>query len=272
MKNEEKKVIVIIPARNESQFLGSTLDALKNQILLPYRIIVVNDGSTDNTHDIAKKFGVQVTDLSDRGFRATGRPILAGVINKGLEAIQENECQYVMILGADHILPLDYISKIVEIMEHNKKIVIASGVISGESQRDTAPRGSGRLVRYDFWKKLGLQYPSWYGYESYLVYKALVNSHEVKIVREAISSSQRPTGKRTDYRSYGKAMRALGYHPLYAIGRTLLALKNNPKGSLQMILGYMDYNIKKYDLAPEVCKLQSSEIKKKISSAFRRKK
>jgi glycosyltransferase involved in cell wall biosynthesis len=269
LKNKEKRIIVVIPARNESEFLGHTLDALKKQTLVPYRIILVNDGSTDDTSDIARKFNVEVFDVDDRGFRATGQPILANVINRGLENILDNECQYIMILGADHIIPANYISKIITIMEKNDSLVIASGVIKGESQRDTSPRGSGRIIKYDFWKKLGLRYPCWYGFESYIVYNALVNSYQVKVVRDVIGWSQRPTGKTTNYKNYGKAMRALGYHPLYLLGRIILTVKNNPKGALKMISGYLDLSVKKYNIASDVHKLQSIEIKRKIISKFK---
>lgn len=269
MKNKEKKIIALIPARNENKFLENTLNALTKQTLVPHKIIVINDGSTDNTSDIAKKFNVNVIELEDRGFRATGQPVLANVINKGLENVLTDECQYIMILGADHILSQNYISKIISIMEENESLVIASGIIHGESQSDDSPRGSGRIIKYDFWKKLGLQYPSWYGFESYIVYKALVKSYQVKVIRDAIGWSQRPTGKTTNYNSYGKAMRALGYHPLYAIGRIILTLKNNPKEAVKMTLGYLDFSIKKYDIASDVSKLQLIEIKRKIISTFK---
>ncbi|MGI9565896.1 MAG: hypothetical protein ACR2LL_02635 [Nitrosopumilus sp.] len=39
-----------------------------------------------------------------------------------------------MILGADHILPPNYISKIAVEMDQNNLLVIASGVIKGEAQ------------------------------------------------------------------------------------------------------------------------------------------
>jgi glycosyltransferase involved in cell wall biosynthesis len=270
--NEQKiKTTVIIPARNESNFLGSTLDALKHQTFQSDRIVVVNDGSTDNTSDVAKSFNVDVIDLPDRGYRATGKPILADVINKGLESIKNNECKYILILGSDHVLSPDYVSKIIEIMEQDDQTVIASGIIKGEPQRDTSPRGSGRVVRYDYWKKLGLQYPLGYGFESYIVYKALVNCFNVRVIRNAISWSQRPTGKTTNYRNYGKAMKSLGYHPLYAMGRIALTLKHNPKNAIHMTLGYFERNTKKYDIASKVCKFQSGEIKKKIKLIIRSK-
>ena len=268
MRDIDKKIIGIIPARNESDFLRKTLDGLKNQTLPLTRIILVNDGSTDDTADIAKKFDVEILNLKNRGFRATGEPVLAEVINKGLKTIRENECQYIMILGADHVLSSDYVSRIVKEMENND-LVIASGIINGESQRDTSPRGSGRIVRYDFWKKNGLEYPCWYGFESYLVYKALIEDYRISVVRSVNSWSQRKTGKTTNYKNYGKAMRALGYHPLYAMGRILFTFFKNPKSSIDMFIGFLDFSVKKYDIAPDVHALQSIQLKQKLFPKFK---
>ena len=268
MRDTEKKIIGIIPARNESEFLGKTLDGLKNQTLPLTRIILVDDGSTDDTANIAKKFEIEILNLKNRGFRATGEPILAEVINKGLKKIHENECQYIMILGADHVLSSDYVSIIIKEMEEND-LVIASGIIDGEPQRDTSPRGSGRIIRYDFWKKHGLEYPSWYGFESYIVYKALVENYKINVIRSAHSWSQRKTGKTTNYKNYGKAMRALGYHPLYAMGRILFMLFKNPKSSIEMFFGFLDFSVKKYDIASEVHTFQSIQLKQKLFPKFR---
>ena len=262
LSHDKKKIAVIIPARNESKFITNTIEGLKKQKLSPDRIIVVNDGSSDNTSDIAKQLQTEVVDLNDRGYRATGKPILAEVINKGLEKILHENYDYVMILGADHVISPDYILKIVDAMEQNELLAIASGVISGESEKDNSPRGSGRIVKYEFWKKLGLQYPLWYGFETYVVYKARIESYQVKVFQDATGWSQRPTGKTTDYTSYGKAMQALGYHPLYALGRIILTFKKNPLGSLRMFFGYLDITVKKYDIASEVSKLQWIDIKR----------
>ena len=45
---------VIIPARNEGQQIGALLESLKNQTLLPKKIIVCDDNSTDNTSELVK--------------------------------------------------------------------------------------------------------------------------------------------------------------------------------------------------------------------------
>jgi glycosyltransferase involved in cell wall biosynthesis len=50
------KVAVVMRAYNEEQFIEKSLISLLNQNFLPYRIIVVNDGSSDRTSEILKSF------------------------------------------------------------------------------------------------------------------------------------------------------------------------------------------------------------------------
>ena len=44
---------IIIPAYNEEAFIGLTLQSLISQTVLPKKVVVVNDNSTDNTAKIA---------------------------------------------------------------------------------------------------------------------------------------------------------------------------------------------------------------------------
>ena len=56
----DKKVSVIIPARNEEQNLPYLLDSLHRQTYKPYEIIVIDDFSEDKTEEIARRHHVQV--------------------------------------------------------------------------------------------------------------------------------------------------------------------------------------------------------------------
>ncbi|WP_304223601.1 glycosyltransferase family A protein [Gracilinema caldarium] len=56
---------VIIPARNEEQRLGPLLESLQNQTFTPYEVIVVDDGSTDETAVLARRFGCRVVQPAD---------------------------------------------------------------------------------------------------------------------------------------------------------------------------------------------------------------
>lgn len=57
---KQRKLSVIIPARNEEYNLPHLLDSLKSQTVQPYEIIVVDDDSDDRTKQIAESYGVKV--------------------------------------------------------------------------------------------------------------------------------------------------------------------------------------------------------------------
>jgi len=250
MKNVKGRVATIIPARNEEQFIGETLTALLNQDIDDNYIIVVNDGSEDKTKEVVDSFPyIELINIENRGFDAQGTPILARVINQGLEKlVSEVSYDYIMILGSDHILPSNYIRKIVDHMDHNRDIAICSGQIKGEKSK--VPRGSGRIVRSDFWKTIGLQYPLKFGFETYLLIKAQQLGYRIDVLNDLISLTSRPTRKsykKETYISYGKSLRALGYIQLYSVGRIGLISLKNPKGAFYMLQGYTSSDIEFYE-------------------------
>ena len=273
MTNKNKpKVAVIIPARNEEKNLPHTLNALLSQTKKPEIIIVVDDGSRDNTAEVAKSFGCVVVKRPDRKYRATGMPILAKVINSGLNYLKRKNIpiDYVMILGADHILSLNYLEEIVARMEKSKDIAITSGVIKGERVSSTDPRGSGRVVKFDFWESIGLKYPVNFGWESYLIYKAKSMGYKVKVYKDLETSVLRPTGKFTKYLDYGRAMRCMGYPFIYVLARTAITSTKNPKAAIKMLAGYFGSCIYKYsDIALFVNKLKKRELLQEINEMIK---
>jgi glycosyltransferase involved in cell wall biosynthesis len=232
-----QRVAAVIPARNEENFIDKTLAALFDQHTRPGRVIVVNDGSTDRTAKVAAAAGAEVVDMPDRGYNVQGTPVLAGVINRGLEQLQKrgygSNNDYVLILGADHVLPPHYITTVLDAMSVDRGLALCSGVIAGE--RSIVPRGSGRVVRTDFWQSIGFRYPENYGFETYLVLKAQLQGYRVQVLRDLVTRTQRKTGrnyKNSVYISYGKSLKALGYSRLYSIARIGLISMKNPKGGL----------------------------------------
>lgn len=57
----EPRVSVIIPAFNRAGMIGHALDCLLGQTLPPHQVIVVDDGSSDETAAVARGFGPRVT-------------------------------------------------------------------------------------------------------------------------------------------------------------------------------------------------------------------
>ncbi|MBP3891869.1 MAG: glycosyltransferase family 2 protein [Solobacterium sp.] len=58
------KVSVIVPCYNSAKTVEKTLDSLRNQTLKELEIIVVNDGSTDNTEQVLMTYQAQYPDCN----------------------------------------------------------------------------------------------------------------------------------------------------------------------------------------------------------------
>lgn len=89
------KVSVIIPAYNSQQFIAQTLDSLLGQTLKDIEVVIVNDGSTDNTQQIideyAEKYDIFVPYEQENSGVSAAR-------NFGLEKATG---EYVVFLDAD---------------------------------------------------------------------------------------------------------------------------------------------------------------------------
>ena len=105
---------IIIPAHNEEEFLESTLQSFVDQTLLPNKIIIVNDGSTDGTQRIIDSFSNQYSfiegvQLNSSSLHEPGSKVI-NAFNRGYESIKER----FDLLGkfdADIILPPNYFER-----------------------------------------------------------------------------------------------------------------------------------------------------------------
>jgi len=232
------KLYAVIPARNEEGFIEQTLLSLVKQTLKVGGIIVINDGSQDGTAEVAARYGV-VVNLPPHTDSYIGRPELARVLNEGLRRVPD-DCDYVLILGADHILPQDYVEKVVFRMV-KEDVKVASGYIEGEGYHPEMPRGSGRIYDFKLFKSIGF-FPVNWGWETYVLFKFMQMGYKVKCYRDISAGKVRPTAiNKMKLYYYGKAMKALGYDFKYALGRILV------NRSWSMLKGYLSKEVEVYD-------------------------
>jgi len=258
---------VVIPARNEGKTISYTLRSLLNQTLKPEIIVVVDDSSTDDTAERALAHGTRVVKVKRKSkVSATGTPYLAFIINRGLKELKDLNLDYVMISGAECIYPKTYVEKVTKRMK-NDKAVIASGVVASEKvQSKFGVRGAGRIINAKWFKRLGFTYPLNYGFEAWLIFKALSEGFKVRVYSDIVFYVLRKTtiNLRKAY-LYGKAMRTLNYWPPYAIAKTLLYFARNKHIGATMLRGYFSTVTKYKDLDNYVSYFQIKYLTKEFS-------
>jgi len=262
-------VLAVIVARNEAEHIGATIDSLLNQIP-PIMVHVLDDGSTDRTAMIAIGKGCS----GSVGFEShpeswVGDPRLAGRWNWALySSIDWHKPDYVLISGADQKYPPNYVETLLNQFKENPNLVITSGKIKGQPEYNQVPRGSGRMVEVKWWKEASggniEYYPELPGWETWLLFKALMMGREYSTVD--IESEGRATSTSSiKCERNGGAMKAIGYWPLYAIGRCLRLMRRDFWAGWSMLSGYLFYvgEYHKSDLRQFVSDLQRNLFKTK---------
>jgi len=222
-------VVISFPAKNEEKNLDKVLQSIINQTHKPYKVVIANDGSTDNTRKILEKY--DIVDIHDRPTQlgtVVGKREMANVWNSSLIPVIEMnksvKIDYLIFLGADIVLPPNYISQLLNKFENNSNLKIASGIMTGKHAYKSTGfmiPGPGRIIDFDYWLSLGGKYIVNEGWEAYPIYRANLDGFETKVFDDIPYHPLRPTGGRTDYFAYGQAMKALGYSKLFGIGRIL---------------------------------------------------
>ena len=121
---------IIIPAHNEEDSIALTLESLVSQTLLPKRIVVVNDNSTDNTQQIVQKFTethkfISLVNNTSSDKHLPGAKIV-NAFYKGYETLDDNYdiiCKY----DADLIFQTNYIEQLAIHFNTDKKLGMAAG-------------------------------------------------------------------------------------------------------------------------------------------------
>ncbi len=242
----QKKVICLICAKNEEKYIKKTLTALFNQSHPPNLTIIVDDGSEDRTIDVIRSVkkihpNIKIIRRRNRGFSALGTPLMANTYNSGLKRILKLDFDYLLIIGADTVLPSFYIEKLVTQFQLNPRLGLISGMNPHEPLAPHHASGSGRMMRAEIIKKMGLL-PRIYGWESYEEIFTMAIGYQVKHFPDIPFHLQRlgGTGHHRSYRGWGKAMYELGYPFLYTIARCISnAKKGDVSKAIHLLAGYL---------------------------------
>ncbi|WP_405295190.1 glycosyltransferase family 2 protein [Algibacter sp. Ld11] len=130
---------IIIPAHNEESSIGLTLESLATQTLLPKRVVIVNDNSTDNTGNIVNAYAEKyqfITLVNNQSSEAhlPGSKII-NAFYKGFEVLDE-DYDIICKFDADLIFPENYLEQISKHFKANTKLGMVAGFCYIEKNND----------------------------------------------------------------------------------------------------------------------------------------
>ncbi len=139
---------IIIPCYNSESTLESTLESVIKQDFQDWEALIINDGSTDATEEIALRWINK-----DERFKYFAKP------NEGLGktrnyGIAKSKGSYILPLDSDNQLIKDFSQEAIAVFEKNQDI----GVVYGDAEYFGEKTGLWKVADYDFKKMLANNY------------------------------------------------------------------------------------------------------------------
>lgn len=121
-------VSIITPCYNQGRYLAETLDSLIAQTYERWECIIVNDGSTDNSQEVALRYVKK-----DSRFKYFYKEN-SGVSDTRNFAVRKSKGTYLLPLDSDDIIGSQYIEKAIKEFEKNEKVkvVFSEGEFFGD--------------------------------------------------------------------------------------------------------------------------------------------
>ncbi len=117
------KISIIIPNWNGKIFLGDCLESLKKLKFNNYKIIVVDNGSSDGSVDFIKENYPNVLVISNNknfGFSAA--------CNQGIKKALDNGAEAALLLNNDTVVDPDFLDKMSETLKDDKVGIVGSKI------------------------------------------------------------------------------------------------------------------------------------------------
>ena len=207
---KKNSIAIIIPVFNVENYVAETLESVKNQLSNPDEVIIINDGSTDNSGQIIDKYrnleGWKIIHKINEGLGLTrnyGRSIA--------------NSEYIYFLDSDDIIKNKLILTLRELIDKNNKpdMILFSGetfteeklfvpkinlkfTIEGEyyrndklitklfKKKEILPQASRYITKVKLWSKNNLSYPKGIAEDEAVFFPLLALSEKTIITKETL--------------------------------------------------------------------------------------
>jgi len=202
-------ISIIIPVYNVENYVSETLDSVKNQTSLPDEVIVINDGSTDNSFNIIKNYSdlkcIKIFETKNQGLGLTR--------NYGISLAKSD---YIYFLDSDDIIENNFIYEMRKLINQykNPDIILFSGktfthkkeidnkinlkfTIEGQffkgdklltkmvKKKETLPQSSRYLTKKELWTTNNLTYPNGIAEDESLFFPLIALSNNTVVNKKA---------------------------------------------------------------------------------------
>lgn len=252
------KYIIITPAKNEENYIEKTIRSVIKQTVLPVKWVIVDDGSTDTTADIVKRYlpDYPFISLIKREFsdgRNFGSKVYA--IRRGFEEVKNIDYDFYCNLDADVSFEPHYFEFLLKKFEEDPRLGICGGkvydLINGkfipQRYENHSVAGPVQFFRRECYESFG-------GYQPFK--SGFIDGHaEIAARKNGWITSTFPELKVKHYKPAGTAKGSLwrikfeggkfeyrfGYLYLYHVLRNISSIRNfsSFKGAAASMFGYL---------------------------------
>lgn len=253
-----RRVVIVSPVRNEEDLLPGTIASVVSQTLRPLLWVIVDDGSTDRTAEIAAAAAarhdwIRVVRRDDRGRRVLGSGVIRA-FDAGLATVDVDH-DYVAKMDVDLTFGPRYLESLIERFEADPQLGAASGKVYRpegdglveEFMIDPMVAGQWKLYRRACFDAIGGFVPEvmWDGIDFHTARQrgwrtASIEAPELRIVHHRLMGSSDRSVLRGRLR-WGRGQWFMGSHPLYVLGSAVLRMAEKPRliGGMLIALGYL---------------------------------
>ena len=132
---ENKPLAVIVPAYNESENLPATLSRMPRSQVSNMRVIVVDDGSSDGSGEIARQHGAEIVVSHGRNLG------LGAALRTGLQTAREMDARAAVYVDADGEYPPEQIPELLAPIECGESDYVLGSRYLGTRERQPLIRG-----------------------------------------------------------------------------------------------------------------------------------
>ena len=249
--------VLVSPVRNEAAFLQKTIESMIRQTAIPLKWIIVNDGSTDNTGEIVRRYvpehpWIELVEMPQRRDRSFAGKVTA--FNAGFEKVKSLNYDVIGNLDGDISFDPDHFEFLLGRFAEDSTLGVAGTVFREEgysSETDSFEghkhvAGQCQLFRKQCWEDIGGYIPHRAGGIDWMaVTTARMKGWKTQSFREKYFFHYRHLGTAErgilkSLFSYGEKDYYLGGHPVWELFRVAYRVTKWPYvlGGISLGLGY----------------------------------